>query len=268
MPETSDPAPPARDDAAAGRSLLDRVTPGWVALVLSVVALGLAAAPYLGGAPSGFDAQVRASLMAHPEVIRDAVQQLQVREQSQAREAANAAIRRNLSGLHGDARDPAVGPADAAVTVVQFFDYRCPGCKAVAPGFREIMDDHPDVRFVFKEWPILDRPGDPPVSEYAARAALAAHAQGRFLPVHRALMAQPALDPAGVDRVLEANGVDLARARAAMDTADTAGHLEDVAALAQLIGAEGTPTFIVNGEMTESIDPAEVRAAIERAKRG
>ena len=82
------------------------------------------------------------------------------------------------------------------------------------------------------------------------------------------LLAQPALDPAGVDRVLRENGVDLERARASMDAAETEGHLDDVARLAQLIGAEGTPTFIVNGEMTDSIDPAVVRAAVERAKRG
>lgn len=266
MADPQDTAPPPRAGLRAGP--LARLTPGWVALVLSVIALGVALAPYVGAAPSGFDAQVRAALMANPEVIFEVAERAQASQREAAREAANAAIRQNLRGLHDDPRDPAVGPADARVVVVQFFDYRCPGCKAVAPGFREIMDDHPDVRFVFKEWPILDRPGDPPASEYAARAALAAHAQGRFVPVHRALMAQPALDPAGVDRVLRENGVDLERARASMDAAETEGHLEDVARLAQLIGAEGTPTFIVNGEMTDSIDPAVVRAAVERAKRG
>lgn len=266
MADPQDSAPHARGGVRAGP--LARLTPGWVALVLSVIALGVALAPYVGAAPSGFEARVRAALMANPEVIFEVAERAQASQRDAAREAANAAIRQNLRGLHDDPRDPAVGPADAAVVVVQFFDYRCPGCKAVAPGFREIMDDHPDVRFVFKEWPILDRPGDTPVSEYAARAALAAHAQGRFIQVHRALMAAPALDMAGVDRVLRENGVDLDRARPVIEADDTEGHLEDVSRLAQLIGAQGTPTFIVNGRMTDGIDPAEVRRAIEAAKRG
>lgn len=261
MTESNDPAPPRAGPLA-------RPTPGWVALVLSVIALGVSLAPYLGTGAGPFETRVRAALLAHPEVIFEAAERAQTNRQAAMVEAANVAIRQNLRGLHEDPRDPSVGPADAAVVVVQFFDYRCPGCKAVAPGFREIMDDHPDVRFVFKEWPILDRPGDDPVSEYAARAALAAHAQGRFIPVHRALMAAPALDMAGVDRILRENGVDMDRARAVIEAADTEGHLEDVSRLAQLIGAVGTPTFIVNGRMTPNIDPAGVRRAVEAAKRG
>lgn len=260
-------------DRPAEPSFIERLTTGLtagrLALGLAVVALGLSLWPYIqpAGTRSGFDAQVRASLLDNPEVIREAVERLQTREAAEVREAASVAIRQNLAALHDDPRDPAIGPEDAAITVVQFFDYRCPGCKAVSPEFRRIIDENPDVRFVFKEWPILDRDG-PPVSEYAARAALAADAQGRYLAVHQALMAAAGLDQAAVDRILVANGINLDMARATIGASETDEHIVAVARLAQLIGAQGTPTFIVNGEMTQDINPDTVRAAIRRARGG
>ena len=159
------------------------------------------------------------------------------------------------------------GPADARVTVIEFFDFQCPGCKATAPEVLRLMQAHPDVRFVFKEWPILDR-GDDTTSQYAARAALAAHRQGRFLAVHEALMREPALDEAAVDAILAANGVDLARARADMVAPEMSGHVADIHTAAATLRLQGTPTFFVNGEVQASIDPAALTRAIAAARRG
>ena len=82
-----------------------------------------------------------------------------------------------------------------------------------APEVLRMMQAHPDVRFVFKDWPILDGPSNG-VSHYAARAAQAAHRQGKYLPVFRDLMAEPALSEAAIDAILEANGVAMDQARA------------------------------------------------------
>src|SRR5690606_10651125 len=116
----------------------------------------------------------------------------------------------NPTLLAADPRDPAFGPENAKVTVIEFFDFRCPGCKAVAPEYRALMAAHPEVRFVFKDWPILDR-GEDVTSQYAARAALAAHQQGKYLAVYDALMAERALDRAAIDRILADNGVDMTK---------------------------------------------------------
>lgn len=261
MTEPDAPTPqPARDPLAffgSGRG-------GALAVAISVVALGLSIAPYATG--GGFGEKVRAYLVANPQVLDEAVQARQAAEETNRVETINATVAANAALLAPDPRDPAIGPADAKVTVIEFFDYRCPGCKAVSEEYLALIRSHPDVRFVFKEWPILDR-GDDMTSQYAARAALAAHAQGLYLPVHQALMAEAALDPTAVDRILAENGVDLARARAAMASAETDDLIGDINGIGQSLGLVGTPTFLINGRTTSTINPVEVSAAIEAAKR-
>ena len=152
------------------------------------------------------------------------------------------------------------------MTVIEFFDFRCPGCKAVAHDYRALMAAHPEVRFVFKDWPILDR-GEDVTSQYAARAALAAHQQGKYLEVYDALMTEPALTPETVDRILSEHGVDLTRAKAAISAIDTTRHIADIHTTAAALQLQGTPTFFVNGRASPSIDPAEIGRLIEAAKR-
>jgi protein-disulfide isomerase len=258
--ETSPTAPPARDPLAffaSGRG-------GALAVAVSVIALGLAIAPY--ATSGGFGEKVRAYLIANPQVLDEAVQARQQAEEANRVQTINAAVAANAALLAPDPRDPAIGPADAKVTVVEFFDYRCPGCKAVSEEYLALIRAHPDVRFVFKEWPILDR-GDDITSQYAARAALAAHAQGRYVAVHQALMAEPALDQAAVDRILSENGVDLAEARTVMAAPATDDLIADIQSVGQTLGLVGTPTFLINGRTTATINPVEVSAAIEAAKR-
>ncbi|WP_396593123.1 thioredoxin domain-containing protein [Brevundimonas sp. R86498] len=256
------PSPaPARDPfswLASGRG-------GAAALAVSVVALGLAAAPYLTG--GDFGGRVRAYLLANPGVLDEVVQARQQAEETGRVETINRAVAANAALLAPDPRDPAFGPADAKVTVIEFFDYRCPGCKAVSPEVLALMEANPDVRFVFKEWPILDR-GDTTTSNYAARAALAAHRQGRYLPVHQALMAEAALTPESIDAILAANGVDMARAAADIADTGTDRQLADIHTIGATLGLVGTPTFLINGRTTASINPQEVQAAITAAKAG
>lgn len=246
---------------AGSRSILDRFNPGWAALVVALLALILAAAPYVSG---GFTPHVRKALLDHPEMLRDASQRLQQQEMERIQAQARETIAQNLPQLEQDPRDPVIGPDEAAVTVVQFFDYRCPYCKRIADPYMELARANPDVRFVFKEWPILDR--DEPLSEYAARAALAAHEQGRYAEVHQALMATEALDNAAVDAILQASGVDMARAGAFIAAQDTGQHLTDVMRLAQMIGAQGTPTFIVDGQMVNVAEIGDLQRAIDAAR--
>jgi protein-disulfide isomerase len=236
---------------------------GYVALGVSVVALGLAAAPYFGG---GSGDGVRAYLLEHPEVLQEASLALQTKAEQARVAETNAAATANAGLLASDNRDPAFGPADAKVTVIEFFDFRCPGCKAVGPQFRALMAAHPDVRFVFKDWPILDR-GEDIASQYAARAALAAHQQGKYLEVYDALMRERALTPQAVDRILAEHGVDMARAKATLAAPETTRHIADIHTTAAALKLQGTPTFFVNGKVAASIDPAEIARMIETAKR-
>ena len=236
-----------------------------VALAVSVIALMLAVAPYATG--GDFDGRVRSYLLENPEILQEVSVALQAKEERALTESINQRAASVPSLLAADPRDPAFGPADARVTVVEFFDFRCPGCKSTAPEVLRLMQAHPDVRFVFKDWPILDR-GTVDTSHYAARAAQAAHLQGKYLPVFRALMAEPALTKAAVDRILTANGVALPAARAAMAGPEIARHLADIQLSAASLGLQGTPTFFINGRASASIQPADIDRAIRTAKAG
>jgi protein-disulfide isomerase len=255
----TDPVP-APETPAPKTPWLTGARAGYLALGLSVVALGLAAAPWFTGG------NVRSYLLSHPEVLQEASQALQDKEAQARVDVINDLAQANAGLLKPDPRDPAFGPADAKVTVVEFFDFRCPGCKAVAHDYRALMAAHPEVRFVFKDWPILDR-GDDVTSQYAARAALAAHQQGKYLAVYDALMTEPALTPETIDRILAENGVDVARAKAAISAIDTTRHIADIHTTAAALQLQGTPTFFVNGRASPSIDPAEIGRLIEAAKR-
>lgn len=259
---TDDAPTPAPETKTAKPAWLSGARAGYLALGLSVIALGFSVAPYF----SAGESSVRSYLLEHPEVLQEAEQALQTKAAEASVEETNQAAAANAGLLAPDARDPAFGPANAKVTVIEFFDFRCPGCKAVAHDYRALMAAHPEVRFVFKDWPILDR-GDDITSQYAARAALAAHQQGKYLEVYDALMTQRALSIESIDGILAANGVDMARAKAAIAAPDTTRHIADIHTTAAALRLRGTPTFFINGKASPGIDPAEIAKLIEAAKR-
>ena len=268
-PETTpEPTPDARPSPFRRYLTGDRA--GTTALVVAALALVVAVAPYAGG--GDFDSRVRAYLLRNPEVLREVSTALDAKDR-QRQQVDNARVTREVNArvaanpalLAVDARDPAFGPADAKVTVIEFFDFRCPGCKATAPEVLRLVQAHPDVRFVFKDWPILDG-GPDGVSHHAARAALAAHRQGKYLPVFQALMAEPDLSEDAVERILAEHGVVLSQAEREMSGPEIARQLADTETAARAMGLIGTPTFFVNGKASATIEPSEIDKAIRAAK--
>lgn len=248
----------ARAPGAAARLLNSR----WTAPALAVAALAAAVVPNL---PGVFEARVRGYLLAQPQILEEIDQARALQAQDQRIAALNAAAAANPGVFEPGPHEPVFGPADARITVIEYFDYRCPYCKMIAPAYLEVVRNHPDVRFIFREWPILDRPGEI-ASQYAARAALLAHQQGRYLEVHQALMAEPSLTPETVDRILAEHGVTLDADRAALESPEVARTLADVSIGARTIGLDATPTLFVNGRALSSNDPAGLAQAIAAAR--
>jgi protein-disulfide isomerase len=211
-----------------------------------------------------FGQRVRAYLLEHPEVLEEAIRKLDENRSAQAAATQTRAVSGARAALEQDARDFVFGNPKGPITVVEFFDYRCGYCKTVAPEVLAMVQREGDVRFVFKEFPILpDRDtGRLGVSERAARAALAAKAQGKYLELHRDLMAERALDDAAIERVARKHGLDPA-GLAEVGGADAVDRqLTDTHQLAQAIGIEGTPAFIVGGTVIPGADIDALRAAI------
>jgi protein-disulfide isomerase len=194
-------------------------------------------------------------LIAHPEILAEMSNRLDVQQAAAADKARNDAL--SAVGVAA-LTDPEVayvtGPKDAKVTVAEFFDYRCPHCKASMAAMRHLLDPGEKVRIAFIERPILT-----PDSLVAAQAAVAARRQGdKYVPFHFALMATAGELPK--DRILDiAKSVGLDVVRLEKDMADPAviESIKQSNGLADKLHFDGTPTFVINdkiivGELTDS----------------
>ncbi|MDH4362065.1 MAG: thioredoxin domain-containing protein, partial [Nitrospirota bacterium] len=123
-------------------------------------------------------------IRAHPEVIEQTLQALQAKREAQERERVRNLIATKQAELLNDPNSPVSGNLEGDVTVVEFFDYRCGYCKRVAGAVTQLQQDDPNVRIVYKDYPILGE-----ASVLAARAALASKAQGKHVAFHEALLA-------------------------------------------------------------------------------
>jgi protein-disulfide isomerase len=229
-------------------------------------AAALAAAFALSGCQKTDDAvfgqRVRAYLLAHPEVIREAADKLQENERLAAAKASTDAIKKYRAELERDPRDIVLNP-NGKLTVVEFFDYRCGYCKLAAPEVVKLIEQNPDVRFVFKQFPIFGE-----VSDTAAKVALTPAGKAKALDLYKTWMGEKALDEALLDRDLTLAGIDPAKARqAAADPAITRQIL-DTRALATALKIEGTPAFVVGDTLIPGADLAALRTAIKIAKDG
>lgn len=143
---------------------------------------------------------------------------------------------------------PAAGGRDGDVTIIEFLDYNCPFCKKTAPELQKLLGADPRVRILYKEWPIFGA-----VSEYAARSALAANWQGRFLVAHNALISAPQdLDETSqVDSILKGAGVDLKRLAGdrALHSGEIDATLARNAGEARDLGLRGTPGFLIGRQL-------------------
>jgi protein-disulfide isomerase len=144
---------------------------------------------------------------------------------------------------------PVFGHETAKITIVEFADFECPACGAMAPELEEVLAAHPnDVRFVFKEYPLSRHVHGEP----AARAAVAAAAQGKFWEIHHTLFShQAALEPRDVDGYARALGLDMKRFAADEASPATTDRIARDRRLGDALGVDHTPTVYVDGRYFE-----------------
>ena len=192
-------------------------------------------------------------LLAHPEVIVEALEKYQAQQEADAAKKQAQAMAERRDELIRAPDAPVLGNPSGDVTVVEFFDYRCPYCKTVAASFIELFEKDGNVRFVLKEYPILG-----PESEYAAKAALAAEKQGKYRDLHIALMSfKGKLTNPDVLRLATDVGLDVARLQKDMDSPEVAAMLKRNYELGEAIGIRGTPAFIVGDDFIPGAISAE-----------
>jgi protein-disulfide isomerase len=175
-----------------------------------------------------------------------------------------AALASHGADLLQDSDSPTGGNFDGDVTLVEFFDYNCPYCRQTVPLIAQAEAADPLLRIVYKEFPILG-----PGSMFAAKAALAAHKQGKFVGLHRALyQIRGSVDESKTLSAAAAAGLDLAHLKSDMQDPAIEAMLGKNLALARLLGINDTPGFVVGRQILVGFTRLDGLQTAIRAARG
>ena len=251
------------------RSPLARVRSWTAALWLGalIILLPVRAAPAAEFTPEqkkAIEAIIRDYLSNNPEVLLDALQAAEDKLKSESKDKAAQALSARRRELLEDPESPVGGNPKGDVSLVEFFDYRCPYCKQVEPALEALLGEDRQLRFVYKEFPVLGAE-----SVTASKAALAARKQGKYDALHRALMAlKGQINETAVLKTAESVGVDVERLKRDMAAPEIARALKANTELADALEIRGTPGFVIGNDIVPgAIDLASLKELIATARK-
>lgn len=215
---------------------------------------------------AAFRAEVRAYLLENPEVLVEAMNALEARDQAAALERDKALVQQKSEQLFQDAASWVGGNPDGDITVVEFLDYRCGYCRQAWQEVDQLIAQDGNIRLILKEFPILGE-GSVMSSRFAI-AVLQLHGADAYKKAHDALLTLRAdVTPEALDRVAADLGLDGVEIRARMDSAEVTRVIEENHRLAQEMEISGTPTFVVGGVMVRGYVPLEAMQQIVSEQR-
>ena len=215
-----------------------------------------------------FRQEVKAFLIENPDVIAEALDVLQSRQQQAEFDRDQQLLVDNAAFLFNDANSWVGGNPDGDITVVEFLDYRCGYCRKAKEAVEELVASDGNIRFVLKEFPILGE--ESVTSSRFAIAVLQLHGSDAYKAAHDALMTlRGAPDPETLTRLADDIGFDPAPILARMDADEVTSVLAANRALADVMSLTGTPAFAINKTLLRGYVPLDGLQAIvadERAK--
>jgi protein-disulfide isomerase len=202
---------------------------------------------------------VRNYLTTNPELLVAALRAAEAQLSRDADAKTAGLIADHRQEIYDDPQSPTGGNPHGKVTLVEFFDYRCPYCKQTQPTLAKLLATDPQLRLVYKEFPILG-----PVSVTAARAALAAARQGKYEAFHEAMMdARGSITDGTVYRVAGEVGLDVDRLKRDMAAPEIGAAVEANVKLAEALDISGTPAFVIGDRVIPgAIDLPELKKLI------
>ena len=197
------------------------------------------------GQKSEVERILRDYLIAHPEVIQDAMAELDKRQSAAEAEKHKATINQNAATIFSSPRQVVLGNPDGNVTFVEFFDYNCGYCKRAMDDMLTLLKDDPKLKIVLKEFPVLG-----PGSVEAAQVAVAVRMQDKtgkiYLEFHQKLLGgRGQADKARALAVAKDVGLDMARLEKDLASAEVKATLQESFKLAESLGLNGTPSYVI-----------------------
>jgi protein-disulfide isomerase len=202
------------------------------------------------GQRAEFEKIIREYLLSHPEVIQEAMTELEKRQSAADLEKARAAVREHAAMIYGSARQVTLGNPQGDVTMVEFFDYNCGFCKRAMADMNDLIKADPKLKFVLKEFPVLGEG-----SVQAAQVAVAVRMQDKtggkkYLEFHQKLLSgRGAADKARALAVAKEVGMNMTQIERDMASPEVKATLEESRILAEALGLNGTPSYIVGPDV-------------------
>ena len=245
-------------------------------LIPALFAFALCGAPSAASAQSFSDKQrgdieaiVREYLIAHPEVLEEAMAELGKRQSAAETAKHEAAVAKNADAIFNSPRSVTVGNKDGDVAFVEFFDYNCGYCKRAMLDMMELMKSDPKLKVVLKEFPVLSAG-----SVEAAQVGVAVRMQDptgkKYLDFHQKLLTgRGAADKARAMAVAKEVGLDMAKLEKDLSSAEVRSTLEENFKLAEAMGMNGTPSYVIGKQVVIGAVGAEaLREKISNARCG
>ena len=191
---------------------------------------------------------VREYLLSHPESLQEVMTELEKRQAAAETEKHRAAVQEHNATIFSSPRQVTLGNAQGDVTVVEFFDYNCGYCKRAMTDMLEILKDS-KVKFVLKEFPVLGE-GSVQAAQVAAAARMQDKTGKKYLEFHQKLLGgRGQADKARALAVAKEVGFDVARIEKDMASDEVKGQLEESFKLAEALGLNGTPSYVVGSDV-------------------
>lgn len=206
---------------------------------------------------------VRNYLLENPDLLVEVMDRLQSQEGDKRIAKIRDKAKEHRTEIFNEAEPIVAGNPKGDITIVEFFDYRCPYCKKVKKDVADLLKQDGNIRLVLKEFPILSAE-----SEMAAQAAVASVAQGKYWDFHMAMMGAEDLSPEGIFAIAKQVGLDVERLKKDMRTAAVQKRLTGTQDLARKLGIDATPTFFIGDEpYTGAQSLKELKDAVAAARK-
>ena len=218
-------------------------------VLAAFLALGVGAPAWAqgfsGDQRSEIERIIKDYLMTHPEVVQDAMNELEKRQQAADAEKNKSTVKQNAQTLFSSARQVTLGNPQGDVTLVEFFDYNCGYCKRALPDLINLMKADPKLKVVLKEFPVLG-PGSVEASQVAVAVRMQDHTGKKYLEFHQKLLGgRGQADRARALAVAKDVGLDMARIEKDMASDEVRGTIAESMELADKLGLNGTPSYVV-----------------------
>ena len=212
---------------------------------------------------------VREYLVAHPEVLQEAMTELEKRQSAAETEKHDAAVKEFSKPLFNSANQVVLGNPQGNVTMVEFFDYNCGYCKRAMDDMTDLLKNDPNLKVVLKEFPVLG-PGSVEAAQVATAARMQDKTGKKYLDFHlRLLGGRGQANKARALAVAKEVGFDMARIEKDMDSAEAKASIQESFKLAEALGLNGTPSYVVGKDiMVGAVGLSALKEKISTARCG